>query len=91
MVVIVGCVIFVDALVGEKGLLTAVQSRRVYVRLEEDLARAEAENARLRALAQRLREDPMTIEDVARRDLGLIKPDERIFLLHDAPPSESDR
>ncbi len=39
------------------------------------------ENGRLRDQARRLREDPGTIEAVARRELGLVKPGERPVLV----------
>ncbi len=39
------------------------------------------ENQRLRDEARRLREDPGTIEAVARHELGLVKPGERPVLI----------
>jgi cell division protein FtsB len=44
------------------------------------------ENARLRDEARRLREDPRTIEEIARRELGLIKPGEKLFIIKDVTP-----
>jgi cell division protein FtsB len=35
-----------------------------------------------------LREDPAAIEDIARRDLGLIKPGEKLFIIKDVVPGE---
>jgi cell division protein FtsB len=35
-----------------------------------------------------LKEDPAAIEEVARRELGLIKPGERLFILKDVPPAK---
>ena len=49
------------------------------------IARQRAENARLRETARRLREDPSAIEEIARRELGLIKPGERVFIVKDVP------
>ncbi|MGH9219038.1 MAG: FtsB family cell division protein, partial [Vicinamibacterales bacterium] len=47
------------------------------------LERARAENAQLREAARRLREDPAAIEEAARRELGLIKPGEVLFIVKD--------
>jgi cell division protein FtsB len=47
-----------------------------------------AENARLREVARRLREDPSAIEEIARRELGLIRPGERVFIVKDVPPAK---
>ena len=46
-----------------------------------------AENQRLREQARRYREDPATIEELARKDLGLIKPGEKLFIIRDLPPT----
>jgi cell division protein FtsB len=88
VLVFVSCVLVVDAVVGEKGLLAMMRARQQYRALEDSLARARSENARLREEARRLREDPVTIEEIARRELGLIKPGERLFIIKDIrPPS----
>jgi cell division protein FtsB len=76
-------VIVVDAIAGEKGLLALLEARKEYAALERSLERARAENAELRELARRLREDPLAIEEQARRDLGLIKPGEVLFIVKD--------
>ena len=76
-------VIIVDAVAGEKGLLALLQARREYAALERSLERARAENAELRDMARRLREDPGAIEEQARRELGLIKPGEVLFIVKD--------
>jgi cell division protein FtsB len=86
--VLIGCVVFVDALVGEKGLLETVKKRQEFQTLEQSIRRARAENEQLREDAKRLRSDPTTIEDLARRELGLIKPGEHLFILKDRPPSQ---
>ena len=87
VIVFVSCVLVVDAIVGEKGLLATLEARRQYQALEESVARARSENARLREEARRLREDPVTIEEIARRELGLMKPGERLFIVKDLRPA----
>jgi cell division protein FtsB len=89
VLVLIGCVIIVDALVGDKGLLAMRKARQQYHALESSLAAAKAENERLREEARRLREDPAAIEDLARRELGLIKPGEKLFILKDVPATGS--
>jgi len=78
-------VIVVDGLVGDRGLLAMLRARQEYDALSASIARQRAENARLRETARRLREDPAAIEEIARRELGLIKPGERVFILKDVP------
>jgi cell division protein FtsB len=82
---LIGCVVFVDALVGEKGLLETMKKRQEFAVLEQSIGRARTENELLREEARRLRSDPAAIEDLARRELGLIKPGEHLFILKDRP------
>ena len=81
--VFITLLIVVDAIAGEKGLLALLQARREYSALERSLERARTENAELREMARRLREDPKAIEEQARRELGLIKPGEMLFIIKD--------
>lgn len=76
-------VIVVDAVAGEKGLLALLQARKEYSALERSLDQARADNAALRDYARRLREDPNAIEEEARRELGLIRPGETLFIIKD--------
>ncbi len=62
------------------------QARKEYDDLAASVVRARAENARLREEARRLREDPKAIEEIARRELGLIRPGEKVFIIKDVPP-----
>jgi cell division protein FtsB len=88
LLLFVASVIVVDGLVGERGLLAIMRARQEYDALSAAIARQRAENMRLREVARRLREDPSAIEEVARRELGLIKPGERVFILKDVPPAK---
>ena len=83
LLLVVSVVLVVDALVGEKGLVAMLKAREDYRKLEASIAQVRAENARLREEARRLREDPAAIEEIARRDLGLIKPGEKLFIIRD--------
>ena len=87
LVVLVGCVLMIDALVGEKGVLAMAQARAQYRMLEQSLADVRDENVRLRDEARRLKSDPLAIEEIARRELGLIRPGEKLFIIKDASPS----
>ena len=91
LLVFVGCVLVVDALVGDKGLIQTIKKRDEYRALEQTLSRTRSENARLREEARRLREDPDAIEEIARRELGLIKPGEKLFIIRDIPSPDARR
>ena len=80
------CVLVVDALVGDQGLVATFRARKQYDQLSADLARLRLENAGLRDEARRLREDPAAIEEIARRELGLMSPGEKLFIIKDIDP-----
>ena len=89
VIVLFAAIVIVDAVVGDRGLLALMRARRQYDELSASIARQKAENARLREEARRLREDPAAIEELARRELGLIRPGEKVFILKDlkTPPA----
>ena len=83
--IVIAAVVLVDALVGEKGLMATIRARREYTELAAQISRTRAENAGLREVARGLREDPNAIEELARRELGLIRPGETLFIIKDIP------
>ena len=74
-----------NALVGENGLVDALRARQRHRVLADDVGRLRLENERLRQTANRLREDPRAVEEVARGELGLIRPGELLLLFADEP------
>jgi cell division protein FtsB len=80
-------VLIIDAIAGENGLLALLKARRSFNAVEQSLEGARQKNDRLREDARRLREDPTAIEELARRELGLIKPGEKLFIIKDVPPA----
>jgi len=88
LLLVVAGAILVDGLVGEKGLLAMLRARHQYDVLSGTIERKRADNARLREEARRLKDDPSAIEEVARRELGLIRPGEKVFIVKDVPPTK---
>lgn len=84
--VFVTMVILVDAVFGEEGYLARVRARAEYAREVSRLHALRLENAALQERQRRLREDRGAVEDIARRDLGLIRRGEIVFLIR---PSRS--
>jgi cell division protein FtsB len=88
LLLFVASVLVVEGLVGDRGLLAMLRARRDYDRLAATIGNQRVDNARLREEARRLRDDPTAIEEIARRELGLIKPGERVFIVKDIPPAK---
>ena len=80
-----GAAILVAGLVGDRGLVGVWRARRQSEDLSRQINQLRDENKALRDTARRLREDPATIEDLARRELGLIRPGEKLFIVRDVP------
>lgn len=83
LLIFVTLVLVIDALIGEKGLMESMHAQRQYRELGASLDRLRRDNANLRDEARRLKEDPATIESLAREQLGLIRPGEIMFILKD--------
>jgi len=64
---------------GDNGLVELNRKRERRDRLVEVNQRLTEENYRLFRSIERLKEDPAYIESIARRELGMIAPDEMIF------------
>jgi cell division protein FtsB len=82
---LVAFVLVVDSLVGDKGLLETLRARRQYADISGALTAKRQENTRLRDEIRRLKEDPASVEAIAREELGLIRPGEILFIVHDEP------
>jgi cell division protein FtsB len=82
-----GCVLAVNALIGERGLSETLKARRDFNAAVVELSRLQYENATLADAIQRLQTDAPTIEHVARAELGLIKPGEILVVVTSAATS----
>jgi cell division protein FtsB len=64
---------------GDRGLVRLVGLARDLAALGASTDRLAEENRRLAAEVERLRESPRALEAAARRELGLVGPDELVF------------
>jgi cell division protein FtsB len=85
-VVFFALAVIVDAVVGERGLLAMLRAREQYESATAALGQQRAENDKLREQVQRLTDDPAAIEELAREELGLIRPGEKLFIVKDLKP-----
>ena len=87
---IIGAVLLINGVVGDAGLLATFAVERKYEQLEASVVGARIENAKLREEARLLREDPTTIENLARRELGLVRQGEKLFIIREVPPRHDE-
>jgi cell division protein FtsB len=80
-----GCVLAVNALIGERGLSETFRARREFRQAVAELSRLQYENAALADNIYRLKHDARTIEGVARAELGLIRQGEILVTVKQPP------
>jgi cell division protein FtsB len=81
LIAFAAAILLANALAGDRGLTATVRARNERLALGAEIESLRAENARLRAHAQALKSDPATIEAVARRELGLLRRDEKVVVV----------
>ena len=80
--------ILLDAFFSESGILKIWEMERDYVKLSQEIADLERENAKMEAEIKALRDSPEAIERIAREQLDFIRPGEEVFLF---PEKDKDR
>src|SRR5262245_29264275 len=75
----------VGSLFGDRGLLHLMAERERSERLQAEVEELRAQNSRLASEIVALRRDPRAIERIAREQLGLARPGERVFLIREEP------
>jgi cell division protein FtsB len=71
-----------------RGVLALLDKRTELKALQEKSTQIEAENTRLREQIDRLKKDPAYLEDLARREYGLLK--EREFIYDFSKPEKKE-
>jgi cell division protein FtsB len=89
LLVFAAVVLLADALVGERGLVSTMRARTQSGALANKVEQLRQENAQLRDTATRLTEDRTTIEALARKELGLIRPGEVLVVVKDVKAGTS--
>jgi cell division protein FtsB len=75
--------LLLNAIAGERGLIDMLRARQQHRTLASSIATLRAENDQLRETVRRLTEDPAAIEALARRELGLARRGEVLFIVKD--------
>ncbi|MEW6365219.1 MAG: septum formation initiator family protein [Acidobacteriota bacterium] len=88
-----GLSFIVISVFGEKGLMSIYRVRRSLECARAEIEEVRRGNEKLRREIDRLQNDPTSSEEIARRELGLIRKDEVLVIVQDrkagtpAPPS----
>ena len=79
----------VHTLFGEEGYLALRQQKQELQRLQEEIQRLEEENRRLVEEIQTLKTDPRAMERVAREQLKMARPGEKVIILPTEKPESN--
>jgi len=76
-----GCLAFIlfFTVFGERGLLRIYEMRQEKKRIDDKVSELKTENDKLRTEIAALHNDRYHLERIARKDLGLVKPNEIIY------------
>lgn len=80
----------VHTIFGQNGYLALRRQRQEQDRLQSEIERLQEENRRLAAEVEKLKNDPRAIERVAREELKMARPGEKIITLPPEKPPSSD-
>ena len=76
-------ILVANGLVGDRGLIQTTKVQQERQELMDSITTIRQQNLYLAGLAERLRKDTSAIEEIARGDLGLLHPGERVFIIKD--------
>lgn len=72
---------------GERGLVEVYSLKHKVSATSEEISSYEQKNKELLERIDKLKHDPFTIEQIAREELGLVRPGETVYEFVDEPPS----
>jgi cell division protein FtsL len=75
---------------GDKGILHLLRLQKELARIKETNMKMEEENRRLKEEVRRLQYEKRYIEEIARKELGMVKEGEIIYQFDLPPPKEED-
>lgn len=78
------------ALFGDKGVLHLLRLRKELTRIKETNVKIEEENEKLKEEARRLQHEKRYIEEIARKELGMVKEGEIVYQFESPGPAREE-
>lgn len=89
VLVLTVCLFLAYSAVGERGFIKMKRMADQRDALRSKVRALEKSNAQLAEQVSRLRDDPATIENLARTELGMVRDGETVYILSDRPGNQS--
>ncbi len=83
MILILLLILGIFTFFGEKGIFSLLRIQKEVAQIKEKNAKLEEENQKLREEVKRLQTDRRYIEEIARKELGMVKEGEIIYQFDD--------
>ena len=81
MLLLVTILLVANAVIGERGLVALLRANQAHARLQQVIDTLRDDNSRLHRYVEALRDEPRFIANLARRELGMIRPGEQLFIV----------
>ncbi len=75
---------------GDKGILHLLRLQKELSRIKEVNSKIEEENRKLKEEVRRLQDEKRYIEEIARKELGMVKEGEVIYQFESSPPGKEN-
>ena len=90
VLLLVTMLLVANAVVGERGLIALLRANTAHARLQQIIDTLRTDNGRLHRYAEALTDEPRFIEELARRELGMISPGEQLIVVRTTTASATD-
>ena len=81
VLLLVTLLLVANAVVGERGLVALLRANQAHARLQQVIDALRIDNRQMHRYVEALRDEPRYIADLARRELGMIRPGEQLFIV----------
>ena len=81
VLLLVTILLVANAVIGERGLVALMRANQAHAGLQQVIDNLRDENSRLHRYVEALTDEPRFIAELARRELGMVRPGERLFII----------
>lgn len=81
VLLLVTILLVANSIIGERGVVTLLRANQAHARLQQVIDALRVDNRQMQRHVEALRDEPRYIADLARRELGMIRPGEQLFIV----------
>ena len=81
VLLLVTILLVANSVIGERGLFALLRANQAHDQLQQVIDALRVDNSQLHRYVEALKDEPRSIAELARRELGLIRPGEQLFIV----------